>query len=157
MPADMRPVRAARFALDPTVLAALLVTLGAILLYARTAYRTVAFWDAGEFIASSWILGIPHQPSTPLYVLLGRLATLVPLGTVAMRVNWLSALPSALAAGFTVLATARLGGRAGLGPWARALSGALAGILVTSASSLWTSANEAEVYALSGLMVAIAL
>ena len=156
MPADLRPARG-RFALDPAVVAAILVTLGAILLYARTAYRTTAFWDSGEFIATSWILGIPHQPSTPLYVLLGRLATLVPLFSIAIRVNWPSALPNALAAGFTVLATARLGGRAGLGPWARALSGALAGILVTSASSLWTSASEAEVYALSGLMVAIAL
>ena len=153
MPADLRPQYQGRTAL----VAAGLVTLGAILLYARTAYRTVAFWDSGEFIATSAILGIPHQPSTPLYVLLGRLATLVPLGTVAMRVNWLSALPNALAAGFTVLATARLGVRAGLGERAAALAGGLAGLLVAGAASLWTSANEAEVYALSGLLAAIAL
>jgi tetratricopeptide (TPR) repeat protein len=143
--------------LHAAAFAAVLVTLGALALYFRTVYRTVPFWDSGEFIATSAILGIPHQPSTPLYVLIGRLCTLLPWGSVAMRVNFLSAAANALAAGFTVLATARLAARAGLGRGAAALAGAISGILVAGASSLWESANEAEVYALSGMIAAIAL
>ena len=60
--------------------------------YLATLTPTVPFWDAGEFIACSYILGIPHPPGTPLYVLLGRVATLVPWATVAQRINALSRL-----------------------------------------------------------------
>jgi tetratricopeptide (TPR) repeat protein len=153
-PRARRAVSARAF--GPEVLAALLVVAGALLLYARTAYRTVAFWDAGELIATSAILGIPHQPSTPLYVLLGRLATLLPGGSVAFRVNFLSSVAAALAAGLTVLLTARLAARAGLAPVTRAIAGFISGLLVIGAATLWTSANEAEVYALSTMIAALA-
>src|SRR6058998_4274415 len=80
---------------------AALVWLTAATVYMITLAPTVPFWDAGEFIACSYILGIPHPPGTPLYVLLGRVATLVPWASVAQRVNGLSALAAAL----TVLVT----------------------------------------------------
>ena len=56
---------------------------------------TVPFWDSGEYIATSYILGVPHAPGTPLYVLIGRLFTFLPIWDIARRVNWLSALSSA--------------------------------------------------------------
>ena len=63
--------------------------------YLQTMTMTCPFWDSGEFIATSYILGIPHPPGTPLYVLIGRLFTLLPFfPQVAARVNWLSALAS---------------------------------------------------------------
>ena len=66
---------------------------------------TVPFWDSGEFIAVSYILGVPHPPGAPLSVLLGRLATLMPWGSVAQRVNGLSALASAEAGAAVAAAT----------------------------------------------------
>ena len=68
--------------------------------YMRTLTPTVPFWDSGEFIATSFIVGIPHPPGTPLYVLIGRLFTLLPFSTVAVKINFLSALMSAITVAF---------------------------------------------------------
>jgi len=159
------------------VACALALGLGALAVYAATAYRTVPFWDAGEFIATSFILGIPHQPSTPLYVLIGRLATLVPVGSIAFRMNMLSAVATALAVLFTFLATDRLArrmdaartssgrpdaervdaGGSGTRHVTGIVAGLVAGALVAFSSTIWFNAIEAEVYALSGMMVALSI
>ena len=91
-----------------TVLVALGVYAVVAIVYMITLAPTVPFWDAGEFIACSYILGIPHPPGTPLYILLGRVWSLIPLGTVAWRINAMSALPSALTIVFTYLSTLKL-------------------------------------------------
>ncbi len=48
--------------------------------------------DSGEMAAASYVLGLPHPPGYPLFCLLGRLVTLLPVGTVAFRLNLFSAL-----------------------------------------------------------------
>jgi hypothetical protein len=45
-------------------------------------------------------LGIPHPPGYPTYVLLGKLFTLIPVGTIAYRMNLFSAVSAATAVGF---------------------------------------------------------
>jgi hypothetical protein len=60
--------------------------------YALTAPRTVALEDDGLFVLSSYFLGIEHPPGFPLYTLLGKLSTLVPVGSIAYRVHLLSGL-----------------------------------------------------------------
>ena len=86
-----------------------LVMLVTQVVYLQTMTLTCPFWDSGEFIATSYILGIPHPPGTPLYVLIGRFFTLLPLfPQIATRVNWLSALASSLGAAFTYLMVAEL-------------------------------------------------
>jgi hypothetical protein len=72
---------------DPTAIFA-----GLLALYAWTAPRTVAFEDDGGFIMAAEFLGIAHPPGYPLYVVLAKLSTFIPLGSVAYRVHLLSAL-----------------------------------------------------------------
>jgi tetratricopeptide (TPR) repeat protein len=78
----------------------------AIVLYARTLAPTVTLVDSGELIVAARTLGVAHPPGFPLYVLLAHFATLPPVGSVAARVNFASALFAALSAAALTLAVA---------------------------------------------------
>ena len=127
------------------------------IVYFLTMTPTVPFWDSGEFIAVSKILGIPHPPGTPLFVLIGRVATMVPWASVAQRVNAVSALAAALCVWITYLCTLRMlrvsqgGERKPWHEWA-AIAGAACGALMLAFSdNFWENSIEAEVYQLMSL------
>ncbi|HDP99007.1 MAG TPA: DUF2723 domain-containing protein [bacterium] len=65
--------------------------------YLATIAPTTSFWDCGEFIACSHILGVPHPPGAPFYLLLGRIFSLIPWAhDIGLSVNLISVLTSAL-------------------------------------------------------------
>ncbi len=136
---------------------ALLTLLIAAGVYLRTLTPTVPFWDSGEFIAVSNILGIPHPPGTPFFVLLGRVATLIPWATIAQRVNAVSAISAALAVLLTYLCTLSMARRAfgeDRKPWQEwaAIAGAFVGALMLAFSdNFWENSIEAEVYQMMSL------
>jgi len=113
----------------------------AAVLYGSTLARTVGAGDSGELTLAAESLGIPHPPGYPIWALLGRLAASIPVATLALRVNALSALLAAVGAGLFWL----LARRCGLRPPAAAVATAL----FAAATIVWRSAVEAEVYALS--------
>ena len=76
--------------------------------YYFTLAPTVTFVDSGELIAVAHTLGVAHPPGTPLYILLAHLAQLVPIGNVAARVNFASALFAAAAAALVALLVGEL-------------------------------------------------
>ncbi len=69
-----------------------LVFFFSLALYVKTLCPAVFWWDSGELIANIAVLGIPHRPGFPIYVLLGKIFSFLPLGSFAWRVNFLSAL-----------------------------------------------------------------
>ena len=72
--------------------------------YIRNLAPSVTFEDSGELIAAAHGWGIPHAPGYPLYTILAKFFTLLPLGNnIAYRVNLVSAVFSALAIGFLYL------------------------------------------------------
>src|SRR2546425_6479200 len=82
----------------PPYLWAGLVSLGALVLYVVTLAPTTQFWDTSEYIAAAYVLGIPHPPGNPLFVLIAHVWGLLPLAAgYAMRINLLAAVTSAIA------------------------------------------------------------
>ena len=71
-----------------------LISLG---FYLLTLCPTVYVGDSGEFTTAAYTLGITHPPGYPLYVLFGKIFTLIiPFGNIAYRVNLMSAFFGAL-------------------------------------------------------------
>lgn len=143
------------------------VFLYALVLYGFTMARTTSLWDAGEFIASAYGLQVMHPPGAPVYMLLGRLfSMLVPASYVALAVNLVSVLASAATVLLTYLILVKL-----IAWWHRgedqgsktsafwiAVGGGLVGACTFAATdSFWFNAVEAEVYALSMFFTAVAV
>ncbi|HYD55104.1 MAG TPA: DUF2723 domain-containing protein [Gemmatimonadaceae bacterium] len=79
--------------------AALVVFVAVLALYAVTLAPTTAMWDASEYIAVARVLGLPHPPGNPMFVLIAHVAGLVPLPVeYAVRINLLAAVASAASA-----------------------------------------------------------
>ena len=64
--------------------------------YLLTIEPSAAFWDCGEFIASSYKLEVGHPPGNPVFQLFARIFTMLGDGAhAAVLVNAMSALCSA--------------------------------------------------------------
>ncbi|MGC8595111.1 MAG: protein O-mannosyl-transferase family [Candidatus Kryptoniota bacterium] len=90
-------------------LIALTVFLFTLILYRLTAQSSVAFWDCGEYAATSVSLEVPHPPGAPLFTLLGRIAMMTPfVRDPALRINLISALSGSLTVLFLYLISVKL-------------------------------------------------
>jgi len=90
------------------LLCAGVVFLAALSLYSWTLAPTVTLTDSGELIVVAHNLGVAHPPGFPLWVMLAHLATMVPFGSVALRINFTSAFFAALACAMLPLVVAEL-------------------------------------------------
>lgn len=147
-----------------TLWLSVLVFLVSFFSYLRTMAPTASFWDCGEFIACSYIVGIPHPPGTPLFILIGRIFSLIPLyAEIAARINFISVLTSALAVWLCFILITKLVGYwqktenslwMKIGKYVGAISGSL---FLAFSNTFWSNAVEAEVYGASMFMMLLIL
>jgi hypothetical protein len=143
----------------PPYLWAALTSLIVFAIYLATLAPTTAFWDTSEYIAAARVLGVPHPPGNPLFVIMAHVFGLIPLAaSYAVRINLFAAVTSAAAAGLWFLVAERW--LRGIVPerWPR-YAAAFAGILVGATS--WTVWNQStvneKVYTLSLLSIAVVM
>ena len=129
------------------------------LLYAVTLAPTTAFWDTSEYIATAHIMGIPHPPGNPLFVVLARTWDIA-LGvfglSTAVRINLFSAFMGALSHGLWFLVVHHILRHFSDDRRFR-LIGAFAAVLVSAtAFTVWNQSNVNEkVYTVSLLTIAL--
>jgi tetratricopeptide (TPR) repeat protein len=134
--------------------------------YLMTIEPTVSFWDCGEFILSSFRLQVGHPPGAPLFLMIGRIATLFSLGDAtkaAMMMNALSAICSGFAIMFLFWTITHLVKRVYAGSDelesvhipAILGSGIIGALAYTFSDTFWFSAVEGELYAISSLVTGL--
>ena len=139
---------------------ALSVFVVSLVTYIITLSPTVVFWDVGEFCAAAFSMQVPHPPGAPLFLLIARLASMIPfVSDIAVRMHFVSAFASAASCMMLYLISVRfmlswkeepsttfdrvvLYGSAVIGSFA-----------LTFSTTFWFNAVEAEVYGMSMLFV----
>ncbi|HNS52565.1 MAG TPA: DUF2723 domain-containing protein [Anaerolineae bacterium] len=133
------------------------VASAALVLYVATVAPglTLRHWgaDGGDLVAAARTLGVPHPPGFPTYIVLAWLATHLPVGSIAYRVNLLSAITGAAAIGFVGVAGFTTLPR-GQSRWLPAASAALT---LAFAPLVWSQAIIGEVYAPAFCFASLAL
>ncbi len=115
--------------------------------YVRTLAPGVVAGNSAEYQYVAPILGIAHSTGYPLYTLLGKAFTLLPIGSVAYRMNLLSAVAAAVAVATVYALVLRLTGRRMLG--------VAAALAFAFAASFWSAALIAEVHTLNVAFIAL--
>ena len=138
------------------------VFLISFIIYLITVAPTTSFWDCGEFITTSYIMGIPHPPGAPFYLMLGRIFSMIPIvGDIGLRVNLISVLASSFTVLLLYLTSVRL-----IKNWRGAPkdiydyfiihgSSVIGALTFAFTYTFWFNAVEAEVYALSMFFTAM--
>jgi hypothetical protein len=128
-------------------------------LYAVTLAPTTVFWDASEYIATAHIMGIPHPPGNPLFVVFARTWELLLAFTglsVAVRVNLFSAFMTSAASVFWFLSVHRILAYFSPSEVVRRVGAGVAVLLSATAFTVWNHSNVNEkVYTVSLLTIAV--
>ena len=134
----------------PDAVGAALAGAVALAVYLRTlAPGLIAVVDTPMFQFIGRVLGVPHNPGYPLYVLLTHAFSYLPIGSLAYRINLFSAVCGAAAVALVFLLCRELG----------------CGVVISLAAALalafghifWSQSIIAEVYTLNAALLAAAL
>ena len=134
-------------AASPIAIASAIVFALAYAVYLKTLLPGVSVGDWAEM---QWLpaqLGIPHPTGYPLYVLLGKAFSFIPIGSLGFRAELLSAVAAAGAAATSVLIAGQLGVRP-------VIAGA-AGLALAFSGQLWLEATFSEMNGLHLFLVAL--
>lgn len=147
--------------MPPSLAIASALALGSFGLYFYTAAPDLTLVDSAELALACTTGGVAHPPGFPLYLIIGRFFSLLPLSTPAQALNLMSAFFGALSVGSVFLTVERIlacidihnsGER--LRRFSASATAAL--ILMTSRNS-WTWSGVTEVYTLNLFLLTGAL
>ena len=134
------------------------------IVYLSTMQPNVSFWDCGEFVATAYTVSIPHPPGAPLWTLVGKVATMMPIGSnPAVKMNAISAVSSGVTVMLLYLVIVMVIKNWRGVPktkWEMVMvygSAAIGALSYAFTDSFWFNAMEAEVYALGTMLVALCI
>jgi hypothetical protein len=133
----------------------LFVTVATFCLCVGLAAPGLTWLDGGELALAAGTMGVAHPPGEPAWLVLARLAALVPIGDLPFRLALLSAATVAAAAGLLSVIVADVAGRLSWVPGANVpMAGLVAGLLFGFAPAVVMQGVRLEVY---GLAIALGL
>jgi hypothetical protein len=141
----------------PSYKAAAVAAVSMFLLYFATLSPSTWMWDTGEYMAAVRVLGLPHPPGNPLFILIANAFAKLPLpGSYAQHVNTLAAAASAASAGIWFLVTERIVLSWLEERWQRITVASVATLIGGTAFTVWNQSvvNE-KVYTVSLLFFAV--
>jgi len=137
------------------IIAAVVLVVALITLF-TTVSPSVSFWDPGERIAASALVQVPHPPGAPMFILMGRVMSMIPFAEdIAFRVNTISVLSGAFTVLLLYLMITRLivyyrGNPETVGDKIITYgSGVIGALSLLWSQTFWFNATEAETYAAS--------
>ncbi len=135
---------------------------------------TVSYWDCGEFAACAYTMGVPHPPGSPLFLIVGRIFSMLPLSEIgywlgiamtdydiAFRVTLISVVGTAFSVLFLYLISVRMflqwlpKPEDWFGTLKIVIPSAIGALTFAFTYSQWFNAVESEVYAASIFFTAI--
>src|SRR4030095_5108174 len=132
------------------ILLAGFISVGGLLLYIRTLAPSLLWGDSAEFQTLSYTLGMTHPSGYMTHIMIGKLFTYLPVGSIAYRVNLMSASFGAMAVALVYLIVRMLGGIS--------VAGISAAMMLSFIPIFWRSALVAESYApAAGMITMISL
>jgi hypothetical protein len=137
------------------IIAVLVFCISAVV-YLKTMAPTVVFWDVGEFIAAAFMMQVPHPPGSPLFLLLTRVALMIPSATdLAVRAHAFTAIFSALGIMFMYLVIVRVimnfrgTPGAAFDKFVVYSAAAIGALSLGFGTTYWNNSIESEVYGMS--------
>ncbi|MDD5149587.1 MAG: DUF2723 domain-containing protein [Flavobacterium sp.] len=137
----------------------------ALVTYTLTVEPTMSFWDCGEYIATSAKLQVGHPPGAPLFQMIGAFFAMFAIDDIhiALMVNMMSVFSSAFTILFMFWSSSMILKKI-ISQYSEVnknnsiviLGSSFVGSLAyTFSDSFWSSAVEAEVYAMASLFIAL--
>lgn len=132
--------------LSHKIILAAIISLFSFTVFLFTLHPSISpYRDSGDLVVASKTLGIAHPPGYPVYVMSGKIASIIiPWGNIAYRINITSALFGALSVFFAVLIMDSV-----------SMLPVFVALLFVFSPSFWRLSQVSEMYSLNALFAAI--
>lgn len=144
------------------IIGAIVFLFSAVILF-MTVQPSVSFWDPGEIASASYSLMVPHPPGGPLWLIIGRVFSMLPIANdIGFRINTVSVLAAAFSILLLYLIAIKLiesyRGKENSNKIEAAytyISAAIGALAMNFCDTFWFNAAEANYFALSTLLFAL--